>query len=169
LHPLPTGIQRATTTDGPRIEIVVDEFPGYLNDPKMAVRRANGEIVVDEYNRWIEELENNFERTVMENLVTRLDNPSIVVVPPYRASESTPSFRLEVVQFDVSEEGEAVLKVRWGFSGRDAKSAGPLRLSVYREQLDGQSTEGRVAALSRTVASLCDELAVAVRMGGATS
>ncbi len=167
LHPIPAEIQRDTTTNGPRVDVVVDAFPGYLNNPQMAVRRADGEILVDEYNRWIEELESNFERTIMENLVTRLDNAAVVVVQPYQASESTLSLRLEVVQFDVSEQGEAVLKARWRLSDGRAKRASPLQLSVYRERLESHSTQARVAALSRTVASLCDELARAVRSGDA--
>jgi uncharacterized lipoprotein YmbA len=133
----------------------------------MALRRTNGEIVVDEYERWVEELESNFERTVMENLVTRLDNASVVVVQTYQVSDSARSIRLEVLQFDVSEEGEAVLKIRWGLLGGSAETALSPRLSVYREKLDGESSEARVAALSRTVASFCDEVARAVRAGGA--
>jgi uncharacterized lipoprotein YmbA len=163
LHPLPAEIQRDTNTNGPRVEVLVGAFPGYLNNPQMALRRADGEIVVDEYNRWIEELESNFERTVMENLVTRLDNASVVVVQPYQASESALSVRLEVVQFDVSEQGEVVLKVRWGISRAKAHPPSPLQISVFREQIGSTSPQARVAAQSRAVAALCDELARAVR------
>lgn len=166
LHPLPAEIQRDTNTNGPRVEVLVSAFPGYLNNPQMALRRADGEIVVDEYNRWIEELESNFERTIMENLVTRLDNAAVVVVQPYQVSESALSVRLEVVQFDVSEQGEAVLKVRWQVSGGKVRDPSPLQLSVFRELLGSSSPEARVAAQSRAVASLCDELARAVRTAG---
>ncbi len=164
LHPIPTEIQRGVRTNGPRIEVVVVSFPSFLNNPQMATRRIDGEVVVDEYNRWIEDLEGNFERTVMENLVTRLDNAAVVVVQPYQLSESALSVQLEVLQFDASEQhGEAVLKVRWRLSDGVAKSPAPLQLSVFRERLDNHSIEARVAALSRTVASLCDELSRVVR------
>ncbi len=163
LSPAPTEIQREVSVTGPHVELLIAAFPSYLNNPQMALRRADGEIVVDEFNRWIEELKTNFERTVMENLVTRLNNASVVVVQPYQVSESGLSLRVEVVQFDVSEQGEAVLKARWGVFDEKRTAHTRLTLSVFREHVDSNSVEARVSALSRTVAALSVQLARAVR------
>jgi uncharacterized lipoprotein YmbA len=163
LMPVPTLTEHETKMVGPRVEVVVTSFPGYLDNPQMALRRDDGEIVLDEFNRWVEELRRNFERTVMENLVARLDNAAVVVVQPYEASTAARSVRIEVIQFDISESGEAILKARWGVYDGKESSPPALTLSVFRHAADLTSAQARVDALSRTVAAMSDQLAQEIR------
>lgn len=158
LQPLPAELTQEVRTKGPRVAIIVSAFPSYLAQPQMALRRTSGEVVRDDYHRWIEDLKGNFERTVMENLIARLDNADIIVSQQYQLPDAEVAIRIEVVQFEVSEQGYALLKARWSVSHASRNTQTPPILTVIREVVDPSSVEGQVAALSRTVAALSDLL-----------
>lgn len=163
LQALPEAIERSVPTTGPRIEIMIAAFPSYLSTPQMVLRRNTGEIIVDDFNRWSEELRSNFERTLIENLVVRLNNASIVPVQVYQVLDPSRPLRIEVLQFDVVERKEAVLKARWGGGVGAGRAELPLVLSVFHEPLQTDTPEAQAAALSKTVASLCEEITSAIR------
>jgi|GEM_PF-6025622 len=163
LKALPQSVERTVHTTGPRIEIMTSSFPSYLATPQMVLRRSNGEVVVDDFNRWSEELRSNFERTLIENLVVRLNNASILPVQVYQVSDPSRTVRIEVLQFEVVERDEALLKARWGGGRGAGRSELPLVVSVFREPIENHTPEARAEALSRTVASLCEEITHAIR------
>jgi uncharacterized lipoprotein YmbA len=163
LQPLPQQIERKVLTTGPRIEILIAEFPSYLSTPQMVLRKTNGEVVIDDFNRWSEELRSNLERTLIENLVVRLNNASVVPVQMYQVSDPSRTLRIEVLQFDVVERKEALLKARWGGGRGAGRTEAPLVLSVFREQVETDTPEARAAALSKALASLCEEISRAIQ------
>jgi uncharacterized lipoprotein YmbA len=74
--------------------------------------------------------------------------------------------QIEVLQFDVSEDGAAVLKARWAAApNREKLNASALSISEFEGQANGSSNEARVAALSGLIDTLSREVAQKVASG----
>lgn len=164
LQPLPSGLSRDISNSSPRIQIAVETFPSYLSNPQIALRTATGEIVLDEYNRWVEEGKVNFERILLEDLSTRLNTSGIFIAPAYDKRDVDYLLRAEVVQFDLSQTElskaeEAVLKVRWALAAPKGSQLPSFTISVFKESVPDSSPANRVLALSKVLAAFSDQVA----------
>jgi uncharacterized lipoprotein YmbA len=60
--------------------------------------------------------------------------------------------QVEVLQFDVTDQGRALLKARWAIgANRDVVANAPLAVSEFSGNSEGDSSEAHVAALSKLV------------------
>jgi uncharacterized lipoprotein YmbA len=122
---------------------------------------ATGEIKVNEYHRWVEDLGDNFQRTLLQDLAARLKSGD-VYLSGY--SNRTPQMvvEVEVMRFDQNDDGAAHLTARWTVwphgDGAEARTG-----VVVREKQDGGgSYDDQVAALSALVDELAGEIALVV-------
>lgn len=138
--------------DGIQLEVASVLFPQYLSDPRIAVRTGRNEISRDEYERWIEDPEVNFRRALLDNLARELKSSNVFSSDLYPQRRGAEVLQVEVLQFDVTEDGTALLKVRWVI-GRDSKALAdaPLTVSEFTARADRADSEERVEALSSVV------------------
>lgn len=142
----------ALSSDGVHLEVASVIFPQYLSDPRIAVRTGLNEISRDEYERWIEDPDVNFREAFLADLSRELKSSNVFSSDVYPQRRGARVLQVEVLQFDVTEEGKAFLKARWSTGvDRSALSTVPLTVSEFTGLSEGSSSEARVAALSSLV------------------
>jgi uncharacterized lipoprotein YmbA len=148
------------SSEGMQLEVASVVFPQYLNDPRIAVRTGVNEISRDEYERWIEDPDVNFRQALLDNLSRELKSSNVFSSDVYPQRRGAQVLQVEVLQFDVAEEGAALLKVRWAAgSDRAALVGAPLTVSEFTARAERSDSEARVEALSSLVRDFARKMA----------
>jgi uncharacterized lipoprotein YmbA len=108
-------------------------FPDYLERPQIVRRSSGAQLLVDEFNRWAEPLDEAVPRIIAMNVDGLMDD---LIVVPFRGAAVDAAFRLfgSVKQFDADQTGRAVLVVQWGITRKDGELIVPPRTSRYQLQ-----------------------------------
>ena len=139
-------------SDGVQLEVSAIIFPKYLDDPRMAIRTGVNEITRDEEERWIDAPRINFRDALLRELSEDLKSANIFSSETYSQRRGTRVLQVEVLQFDVTDQGRALLKARWAIgANRDVVANAPLAVSEFSGNSEGDSSEAHVAALSKLV------------------
>lgn len=156
----------ALSSEGIQLEVASVVFPQYLNDPRIAVRTGLNEISRDEYERWIEDPDVNFREALLGDLSRELQSSNVFSSDVYPQRRGAQVLQVEVLQFDVTEEGRAFLKARWATGAdRGAIATVPLTVSEFTATAADGSSEARVETLSALVRDFAREVAGRVRGG----
>ena len=110
-----------------------------------------------------EPLQENFANVLQENLSALLSTDRILRYPWKRPSLLDYQLSLDVIQFDGTKSQEAVLKVRWTLVGDDGETLLVKKTSHFTEPVGGLDYEDFVQAMSRTLDSLSQEIANAIK------
>jgi len=148
---------------GARVGLVSLTLPTYLLDPRMSVVAGGNEVVRDEFERWAEDLDENFRRVLLENLSRELVSSNVAAIDGISAQPGTHMLRVEVLRFDADTEGVARLRVRWNLSSE--ASTGVFVISEWSEAVQDPITQMRVKALSGLVSVFAREVASRVTRG----
>jgi len=148
------------SSDGVHLEVASIIFPQYLDDPRIAVRTGVNEVTRDEYERWVEDLTINFRQALLNDLARELKSSNVFSSDTYVQRSGNQVLQVEVLQFDVRDDGKALLKARWAAAAnRDLLAKTSLVMSEYAGSAVDDSSEARVAALSALIDSLCRDIA----------
>jgi len=144
----------------PIIAVGAFRMPEYLNRSQMVTRGPGAEIIVDEFNRWAEPLDDAIHRVLASNLDVLLE--SVVVVAYPSSAVLNIDYRLigRIDRFNSGQDGLVVLDVQWGI----ANSMGAVWLSPRRVRFESQATRpndaGSIAeAMSDVLAQFCRDIA----------
>ena len=138
-------------------------LPGYLKRPTLATRVATtDEVRYSEFDRWAEPLATQFQRTLGQELGSALGTDHVVTFPWYSNSAIDVAVRVNVVAFETDTAGNARLDARWTI--RDPRNAAAPKggRSLIIEPVAGDGPDAAVAALSRTVTGLAQQIAAAI-------
>lgn len=139
------------------ISVALVEFPSMLARPQMVMRQGNHEVLVMEFARWAEPLENALPRILATNIGITLGSDR---VSPVSAGPAVPDgiLRVYVQRFDVTSGGAAVLEARWRLvdANRDLVMTGADRFEAAPVS---DETGALVSALNRTLNDLSGALA----------
>jgi uncharacterized lipoprotein YmbA len=162
---IPSASQLAQ--DGVSVEVVPLIFPQYLDDPRLVVRSGDHEVLKEEYDRWAEDLDVNFRRVLLSDLSRNLKSGNVFSSDVYTQRHGAHVVQVEVLQFDVSEQGRAVLKCRWATApNREALTSAPLVTSEFEGLAANSSSEARVSALSDLIDTLSKVMAQGIQSRG---
>jgi hypothetical protein len=161
LSPLPQGALSAA--EGTTIGVFPVAMPDYLDRPQVVTRVSENEIKLDEFSRWAEPLKDSFTRALVQNLSTLLNTAKIIKTTESTGFPMALQVGVEVVQFDGSLGGDVVLIVKWGLFGESGKKLLLAKRSSFKEPTGAATYEALVAAQSRAVAALSQEIAEAIR------
>lgn len=138
-------------------------LPGYLERSEIAIRETEHRLTYAATDRWAEPLRDNLTRVFGRDLV-RLLQPDHLAFHPWYASEGVEyGVAVDVTRFEADGDGASVtLEATWRV---EVVGGGAVlrRSSVIREESEGPGTEASVAALSRALARLAEDVALAVR------
>ena len=151
----------APSPQGARVALVSLTLPPYLLDPRMSLVAGGNEVVRDEFERWAEDLDDNFRRVLLDNLSRELSSSNVATIEAIVPQPGTHMLRIEVLRFDADTDGVARLRVRWSLSTEASPSS--FLISEWSEQIPEDTTEARVKALSALVASLSTTVASQVK------
>jgi uncharacterized lipoprotein YmbA len=138
-------------------------FPEFLDRPQIVSRAGQSRLALDEFHRWGGSLQDDFLRVLGENLGQLLGTSRILVEP---AEARFPlDFRViaDVLSFEGSASGEAVLKVRWAVLDPYLDQAMLVRENSYRSRAGNADQEAMIAALSETLGAFSRDVADQLR------
>jgi uncharacterized lipoprotein YmbA len=149
----PTG--QAVT--GRTIAIDDIQIPAYLDRPQIVIKQDTNRADVREYERWVEPLDGMIRRVLAADLAARLGSGRVVDRP------GKDSALLSVTIEEFGQDGDrAVLRGQWTLkaAGKDMPAA--VHSFSRDEPLGKSETPDMVAAMSRLVGALGDEMAGSV-------
>jgi uncharacterized lipoprotein YmbA len=171
LSPVDPGAPLAKATPPAVIAVGPVQLPDYVDRPQIVVRTGPHTLDQAAFDQWGGDLNDMIPRLLVEDLARRLPGDHLVSFPD--AGDVPYDFRVPVdlSQFDVTADGEAVVVARWQVRGRPGSGTVIVRESTVRAQAAGKSYDQRVEALSRALADLTGEIAAAIaplRRGGSS-
>jgi uncharacterized lipoprotein YmbA len=141
------------------------KLPEYLQRDQLITRTASDEIIVSEFNRWAEPLEENFKRVLIEDLSKDVPTNNVFLFPARDTSLTNYQILLEVTQFE-QKENTIILSARWGITKGEAILFLMDKQSSFSEQISDDRAgkyESMVAAMSRLTGKLSEEIAAEIR------
>jgi hypothetical protein len=131
-----------------------------VDRPQIVVNTSANQVDVDEFNRWASPLQNDISRVVAENLGVLLGAPQVT---QSLGVESDFRVAIEVQRFESMPGESAILDAAWMV--RRAKD-GRIETgrTTVRETVPQKGYDALVAAHSRAVGRLSQDIATAVRM-----
>ncbi|WP_243311271.1 PqiC family protein [Fundidesulfovibrio agrisoli] len=136
------------------------DFPAYLDRAQMVVRQGGNQMQVADFEQWVEPLQENFKRVLLENLEGSLCASPLVLHPWPVGVRPDYQVALQVLRFDGAPAHTAVLRASWSI----LDSQGELlvwKSSTLQESVAGPGYDALAAAQSRLVARLSQEIAQA--------
>ena len=159
LEPLDTNY--VTDPEGsPVLGVGPMRVPDYLDRNQIVVRGANAELIVYDFDRWAEPLDEALHRILATNVDTFIDDV-IVIAYPYNALMAY-DYRVvgRIDRFDASAGGDAVFAVHWAISDRDGDPVTQPRRSRYTAQVSNVDDPGSIArALSQCLGQCSKDIA----------
>ena len=131
----------------------------YLNRSDIVTRNTGNTVKFAEFEQWAGSFEDNFTRALAENLGLLLRSEQIYAYPSPQTVQVNYQIILELIRFDGNLGGEARLIARWSVSGEDSKKPIAVKRSSIQEPTGGSDYEHLVAAESRALARLSQEIA----------
>ncbi len=138
-------------------------LPGYLDRSELVTRLSENQLAVSEIERWAEPFPDNVLRAVSDNLVRLLRPDDYVTYPWYESSQVDYGIAVDVGRFEADSTGAVTLAADWRITSGNPGVTLYRGASLIQENASGATTDESVAAQSRALARLCDEIAVAVR------
>ena len=129
--------------------------PDYLSRPRMVTRAGDGTIVVNDFDRWVEPLDDAIHRILATNLDALLDDAVVVAFPYTHISDLGYRVVGRVDRFDADADGTAVLEVQWGVIGSKDEVLVQPRRARYEA---GSSRDGSYAAIAHAMSQVLQQL-----------
>jgi uncharacterized lipoprotein YmbA len=142
------------------------ELPEYLLRDQLVMRTATDEIIISEFNRWAEPLENNFKRVLIEDLSKDVPTNNVFLFPAKDTSVTNYQILLDVTQFEFQKDNIIILSARWSITKGEAMDFLMDKQSSFTEQISGdkgERFESIVAGMSRLTGKLSEEIATEIR------
>jgi uncharacterized protein len=140
--------------------IAIDDvtIPAYLDRPQIVIKQDPNRADVREYERWVEPLDGMIRRVLTADLAARLGSGRVLDKP------GKDSALLSVTIEEFGQDGDrAVLRGQWTVKTAGRKDAPAAAHSFSRDEPLGKAeTPDMVAAMSRLVGALGDEIAGSV-------
>jgi hypothetical protein len=165
LRPLAGADARGATSGGAiALGLGPVTFPGFLDRPQIVSRDGSNGLTVDEFNRWGGTLQDDFLRVWSENLGYLLGTSRIVIFPSEVRYPLDFRISADVLTFEGTPAGEAVLKVRWAVLDPRLEQALAVREGSYRRGLRQPADRAAlIAAMSAALGAFSEDVAAVVR------
>jgi uncharacterized protein len=159
--PLPAATPSPPTS---QLSVVVGpvSIPAIVDLPQMVVTTGPNQISIDEFHRWASPLASDISRVVSENLVVMLGTPRVSQFQ--QALNAAADYRVAIeVQSFVSEPGEAAAIDAVWIVRRSKDDKADIGRTALREPVSDKGYDALVAAHSRVLARVSQDIADAVR------
>ena len=155
-----------TPTRDTRIGIGPIKLADYLDQSRLVTRTGDNRLEKAEFDLWAGAFKDNLTNVLSENIGLLVPTERLYIYP-WRLSEPMDyQVILDVVRFDGDLGKEAWLVARWSlFEGKDRDLLEVGRASI-REPVKGSDYAALVAAQSRAVARLSQEIVAAIHAVG---
>lgn len=138
----------------------------YLDQSMLVSRTSDNQAVKAEYDRWVGSFKDNFINVLADNLGFLLSTERIYLYPWRMSVPIDYQVVMDVVRCDGRLGDAAWLEVRWSIFGGPEKKLLKINRSSIREPVTGADYAAVVAAQSRALAKLSQEIAEAIQGAG---
>jgi hypothetical protein len=139
-------------------------FPAFLDRPQIVSRDSGNRLTLDEYRRWGGTIQDDFLRVWGENLSYLVGTSRIVIFPTEVRSSLDFRIAADVLTFEGTPAGEAVLKVRWAVLDPYLEQGLATYETVYRRPLaEPKDGSALIAAMSATLGDFSKDVAAALK------
>jgi uncharacterized lipoprotein YmbA len=152
-------------TSGPAIGVGPVSVPEYLRRSQMVLNRDSHRLILAEYDRWAEPLQDGIQRVLAINLSSLLDTQNVQIYPWRRDDPPRFGVQVAVAQFSITD-GRALLIAEWTVTDVADRSTVTQRIGNYREDVGSDEPERVAAAYSALLLQLSDDIAVAIHDHG---
>lgn len=141
--------------------------PDSFSRTRIVTRGSNSEVMVDEFNRWAEPMDDAIYRIVAANVDSLLQGVIVIAFPYNHIAELDYRLLGRIDRFDVDEDGHVVLQVQWTMLESDSDFVIQPERVRYETQASRPGDYGSVAqAMSEALAQfsrhIAEELEAAV-------
>jgi uncharacterized lipoprotein YmbA len=142
------------------------EFPAYLERSEMVRRLGASELRVSQLENWGQNLDRNFRQTLARNLEILVPGSAAAVFPWKGPVDVHVRVAGVVSRFEVQDGRTARLEASWAV--RRVADGHILGRGAWagEEPVDGHGTAAEVAALSRALGALSQEISKPLRQAG---
>ena len=135
----------------------------YLDQSQIVTRTSDNQVVKAEFDRWVGPFKDNFINVLADDIGFLLSTERIYLYPWRHSVPIDYQVTLDVVRCDGRLGDAAWLEARWSiFEGPEKKLLKTSRSSI-REPVTGADYGDLVAAQSRALAKLSQEIAAAIQ------
>lgn len=131
----------------------------YIDRPNVVVAEAEHQLGIAENHRWAGDLSASITRVTATNLGRRLKTGNVRSYP-WRGDEGIDSqITLDIRQLHAGADGYAVIEAGWRIYSLPDRKLKATRNFVDREPLEADGYQALVAAQSRLLSRLADDIA----------
>lgn len=97
------------------LRIGIDEIhvPDYLSKPEFIVHTSAHQVKLDEYHRWVEDLDKNTKRVIAANLTMMLPGAALATSPWDIKYKPNYQLQIDMTQFEVDTAGNSILRAEY--------------------------------------------------------
>ena len=138
-------------------------FSDQLDRPAIVTQTGKNQININEFHRWAGSLQQNFTRVMTQNLAILLKTDQVMARPWERYFKPDIRITVDIQKFGGQLGEFAELETTWIIieEGKDVEAV--VHRSAIKEAVTDESYEALVAAQSKALASLCEEIAKALK------
>jgi hypothetical protein len=167
LSPLATTAEVKTSKSIPGRELAIGvgpvRLPQYLMRKEIVTRTEENRIDLAEFDLWGGTLQDDFLRSLMENLNLLLADDRVSLFPWPGTGTVDHRVGVEVSRFDGNLGGDVVLIATWTIREGRGNKVVRIRTSRIQEPAGAKSYEGMVAGMSRALARLSREISEEIK------
>lgn len=162
LYKLSAAPTPSATSSNLSVTVGPVSVPAAVDRPQIVVTTSPNQVRLYEFDRWASPLQDDIARVVAENLVVMLGTPRVALSLQTVSGDADYRAAIEVQRFDSALGEAATLDAVWTVSRtKDGKSH--TGRTTVRESASDKGFDALVAAHSRAVARLSQDIADAVR------
>ena len=134
-------------------------FSDQLDRPAIVTQTGRNQITINEFHRWAGSLQQNFTRVMTQNLALLLNTEQVMARPWERYFKPDIRIAVDIQKFGGQLGEYAELGTTWMIieEGKDVETV--VHRSEIKEPVSDDSYNALVAAQSRALAGLCEEIA----------
>ena len=131
----------------------------YIDRPNLVIAESPNQLAVAESHRWAGDLSASVARVTAANLGRRLNTGNVQVYPWRNDDGIRYQVTLDIRQFHAGNDGYAVIEAGWRAYSLPERTLKASRTFVDREPLESDGYQSMVAAESRLLSRLADNIA----------
>ena len=138
-------------------------IPDMLDQSQIVSRAGKNMLVVDEYNRWSGDLQSDVQRIIGENISIMLPTDQVALSQEIMLLPVDFQVIVNIREFDGALGGVVTLNADWTVARKSKEKYVRAKKSVFQEKADGVGYDAYVAAQSRLLEKLSQEIADEIR------
>lgn len=164
LNPIDRNVATSPGVHKVAVKVGPVSIPDTLDQSRIVTRSGSNKLVLNEFNRWGGDIQDDFQRILGENIAILLPTDQVILYHDLTLMPVDFQVVVNVREFDGELGGMVTLNADWSVVHHPGKEKTvTARKSILKESTDGADYEAYVAAQSRLLAKLSTEIADEVR------